>query len=415
MKKIIGLILCLILCVGCLSFVGCKEEQENGSTNVSDQKVVMVGDSLYAYWKDTCATDLGLSNVTNLASSGSSALYWSKSNIIERVAKQNPDIILVCLGTNDVIDLNRRGDCAAKGGNDGYEFSLQSVLTSLHNACPNAKIYYQTINLCPESNRWRLRNEINVANHYMRKFCEQNDWVELIETEYAFYDNEDYSVPPSHDYFADTLHFSKKGYDRLKSIIRQALGLEEKTFNFPFGFERTVLLGDSIIDFWETYERHLNGLENMANIGVGGTTADYWLERADYVIGLNPDVLIMNIGTNDVALGWPLDTISRNIEQFFTAIHQAYPNAKLYIITVQICGARWEMRDLMRSLNEQTREFCEQNDWIDYIEAENVMYDNEDYSVPPNSQYFWNDLLHYNENGYVKLAEVIREKLGLSA
>ena len=132
MKKIIGLILCLILCVGCLSFVGCKEEQENGSTNVSDQKVVMVGDSLYAYWKDTCATDLGLSNVTNLASSGSSALYWSKSNIIERVAKQNPDIILVCLGTNDVIDLNRRGDCAAKGGNDGYEFSLQSVLKILY-------------------------------------------------------------------------------------------------------------------------------------------------------------------------------------------------------------------------------------------------------------------------------------------
>ena len=61
----------------------------------------------------------------------------------------------------------------------------------------------------------------------MREYCSRYDWAEIVETEYAFYDDADYTKKPNAEYFvSDYLHFSSKGYSKLKTIVRGALQLD---------------------------------------------------------------------------------------------------------------------------------------------------------------------------------------------
>lgn len=103
------------------------------------------------------------------------------------------------------------------------------MLNKFHEACPNAYIYFLTIPICGEETRWGAREETKTCNELMRSFCEKKEWAEIVETEYAFYDDEDYTKKPNPEYFTgDYLHFSPKGYEVLGGILRGALGLENK-------------------------------------------------------------------------------------------------------------------------------------------------------------------------------------------
>ena len=104
---------------------------------------------------------------------------------------------------------------------------LQNVLQTFHRVCPDAYIYLLTVNICGEEIRWSLKDEITECNSIMREYCSRYDWAEIVETEYAFYDDADYTKKPSAEYFvSDYLHFSSKGYSRLKTIVRGALQLD---------------------------------------------------------------------------------------------------------------------------------------------------------------------------------------------
>ena len=233
-NKILYLIICSILSVMfILPAFGCSGGKTDGSAATSDkkdevrvEKTLMVGDSLFDFWKDDCANDLkGAVNLVNIAVGGTNSVYWQKSGKL--IARENPTTIIMCLGTNDIADLNRTGECAARGG-DRYEQCLQGVLESFKQIVPDVHIYYLTVNICGESTRWNKREDIKTCNAIMREYCADKDWVEIVETEYAFYDNDDYNEKPNPDYFvSDYLHFSRQGYVKLTGILRAALGLDK--------------------------------------------------------------------------------------------------------------------------------------------------------------------------------------------
>ena len=230
-RSVLSVLVCIITVSCALSLCAC-----NGAGGASDSgkpaeeervvKTLMVGDSLFDLWKDNCVEDLrGVENLVNVAVGGTSSIYWQKSQKI--LKRENPTTIIMSLGTNDIADLNRIGECAARGG-DNYEQCLQGVLEMFKETIPDVHIYLLTINICGENIRWNKRAEIIACNRVMREYCEGKDWVEMVETEYAFYDDDNYDEKPNAEYFvSDYLHFSRKGYIRLREILRKALKLDK--------------------------------------------------------------------------------------------------------------------------------------------------------------------------------------------
>lgn len=214
MKRVMVFIVCI--CLLC-TFAACaKEEKEEKA-----EKTLLIGDSLFEFWQDTFEADLeGMPNLKNIAIGGTTTLYWDKAWRV--VANEEPTTIVICVGTNNIAHWHDSGEEAATGEN-----GIQSMLNTLHKNCPDAFIYLLTIPICGEQTRWEARNEIVTCNALMREYCDTLDWVEIIDIEKAFYDDDNYENKPNPEYFLpDYLHFSEKGYEVLTSVMRKAFGLD---------------------------------------------------------------------------------------------------------------------------------------------------------------------------------------------
>mgnify|MGYP001777810008 FL=1 len=125
------------------------------------------------------------------------------------------DRIAISLGTNDVY-FQKDGKSVAEGEN-----GLQDLLEFLHSSYPDAHIYLLTINICGETTRWDLREEVRECNNIMREYCAQLDWAET-----AFYNDANFEEKPAAEYFtSDYLHFSEQGYELLAEIMCEAIEL----------------------------------------------------------------------------------------------------------------------------------------------------------------------------------------------
>jgi lysophospholipase L1-like esterase len=219
MKLLKTLSVCLCAAAAAAGLCACGNDANNPPSK--EEKVLMVGDSLFDLWRPDYHDDLeGAPDLTNVAVGGTTSYYWKKG--VRLVANQKPTKIIICIGTNNIADLHQTGEEAAKG-RDG----IQSMLETFHEAVPDAYMYLLTVNLCGETVRWNAREEIQTCNALMREYCAKTDWVEIVETERAFYDDADYTQKPNAEYFVtDYLHFSPKGYEKLTGIVRAALGLD---------------------------------------------------------------------------------------------------------------------------------------------------------------------------------------------
>lgn len=165
LKKSIYVFIAAILCAAGLCACGGKTE-DSSSSAAREEKVLMVGDSLFDLWKATCEKDLaGAKNLTNIAVGGTNGIYWSKSEKL--LIREDPTKIIISLGTNDIADLRRTGKEAAE-----CDTGLQNVLQTFHRVCPDAYIYLLTVQylrgrdpLEPQRrNNWR-------CNSIMREYC----------------------------------------------------------------------------------------------------------------------------------------------------------------------------------------------------------------------------------------------------
>ena len=222
MRAFVKTICCMLaLAAGAVGSSACAEAQNGPEEQPAQEKVLMIGDSLFDLWKPTCNADLeGAENLTNIAVGGTTSNYWVNS--IKLVTVQEPSDIVISIGTNNIADLHQTGREAAEG-----EKGIQELLEVLHENCPDAHIYLLTVNICGETIRWNNREEIRTCNRLMREYCAQLDWAEIVETETAFYNDTNYEEKPAAEYFtSDYLHFSAKGYQVLTGIVRAALGLD---------------------------------------------------------------------------------------------------------------------------------------------------------------------------------------------
>lgn len=199
-------------------------------------------------------------------------------------------------------------------------------------------------------------------------------------------------------------------YDREKANKRDNYTLLNKKYALK---NQTVLLGDSITDFFNWYElfydfSNTSG-EAVYNRGISGDTTDKLLERlSDNVLNIQPKNIVLLIGTNDIGRGLPLSMTLDNVEKIIKNSKSVCPNVNFILEAVYPINENIRDRNEKRSnekINAMNREYiklCEKYDciWLDFTDK---LKDN-DGNLKKEYTY---DGLHVNAKAYEIIAKSI--------
>ncbi|MFB1027361.1 MAG: SGNH/GDSL hydrolase family protein [Flavobacteriaceae bacterium] len=198
--------------------------------------------------------------------------------------------------------------------------------------------------------------------------------------------------------FANTGYYAKANLE---------LKLHSKTEN------RVVLMGNSITEGWVFMRPEFFENRDYINRGIGGQTTPQMLLRfRPDVVDLNPKVVLILAGTNDIAgnTGFtPLETIIGNIKSMAEI---ANANGIEVVISSILPAIEYLWKPGLNpapkiiSINKELKAYAKQNNFIylDYFTA--MVDDNDGLKVPDYTAA--DDLVHPNVAGYLvmeKLAE----------
>ncbi len=174
---------------------------------------------------------------------------------------------------------------------------------------------------------------------------------------------------------------------------------------------QTVLLGDSITDFFNYYELFYDFCRTSGqavyNRGISGDTTDRLLERLyDNVLVIEPKNIVLLIGTNDIGRGLPLSMTLENVEKIITDTKKACPDVNLIVEAVYPINEnirdKFEKRS-NKKIDEMNSEFfklCKKHNcvWLDFTEQ----LKNNDGNLKEELTY---DGLHLNVQAYEIITE----------
>ncbi len=144
---------------------------------------------------------------------------------------------------------------------------------------------------------------------------------------------------------------------------------------------QTVLLGDSITDFFNWYELFYDFSKSSGqavyNRGISGDTTDRLLERLqENVLNIKPRNIVLLIGTNDIGRGLPLSVSVENLENIIKSTKSSCPEVNFIVEAVYPINENMRDRFEKRSnkkINEMNKEFiklCEKYNcvWLDFTD-----------------------------------------------
>ena len=115
---------------------------------------------------------------------------------------------------------------------------------------------------------------------------------------------------------------------------------------------------------------------------------------------VEPDIIVVYIGTNDIANGVSLEVFTEAYEQMMTDITDTYDNADVYVCTL-LPEKRYNDDALLCSFNEAIKDIAELYDCnvVDFYAESGITWDNyTEYTI---------DNLHPNATGMDKLSECL--------
>lgn len=196
--------------------------------------------------------------------------------------------------------------------------------------------------------------------------------------------------------------FLKSGYDMKINMF--------ETLNQTRTDHGIVFIGDSITQDYNMYEFFPK--LNVYNRGIGGDTTIGLFNRLKVSVDdLNPDKVIMLIGTNDfVLLNHSLEMIRNRIQDIIKNILQNNPSTTIYLLSIlpvnpninHITVGNRNNHDI-KTLNNQLAKLNN----VHYIDVHKHMVDAKGVLLPSLTY----DGLHLNHQGYEKLTELLKPYL----
>ncbi len=165
-----------------------------------------------------------------------------------------------------------------------------------------------------------------------------------------------------------------------------------------------VFIGDSIFEFYDTDKYFPDHI--VYNRGIAGDRSNHILDRlSDNVLMLNPRIILIHVGTNDIGAKLGYDIILANYKKIVDNIHAHDAGIKILIDSVypindenrffysRIYGTRENYQIL--ELNRQLKEFAAKNGCI-FIDNYSILTDSEGRLA----RAYTTDGLHLTQKGY---------------
>lgn len=187
-----------------------------------------------------------------------------------------------------------------------------------------------------------------------------------------------------------TGQFCGKNYDvEVEDIVERAAQLEGAK-------PRLVLVGSSSIRKWNGVESLFGGYE-VVNAGFGGSCyEDLWRYREKLIYGLQPDVLFIYEGDNDLVSGRNVEEVVEVASILIEEISETLPSAKVVLISSKPSIARYELFGTYLDLNEELRSMAGEQG-CEFVDFWNVMHDDDGRL---RKELFVSDGVHLNDAGY---------------
>lgn len=176
-----------------------------------------------------------------------------------------------------------------------------------------------------------------------------------------------------------------------------------------------VFIGNSITDNWMKYHPGFFIQNNYTGRGISGQTSYQFLLRfREDVIKLNPQIVVINAGTNDIAENCGPYVEEYTLGNIISMVELAEANGiKACLSSVlPAIGFKWNqsIKDAVvkiKSLNKRIKEYAEEHD-IPYIDYYEKMVNLSDGSMKSD---YTGDWVHPNLEGYHVMEAVVKPML----
>lgn len=165
-----------------------------------------------------------------------------------------------------------------------------------------------------------------------------------------------------------------------------------------------LFLGSSSIRLWDL-ARFFPGTETI-NRGFGGSqVSDVLRFTPRIVIPYEPRIVFFYAGDNDIAAGKPASRVLRDFSTFVQSVHSALPKTRIVFIAIKPSLSRWQLVDEMRRANRLIHDLSMTDERLDFVDIDAPMIGND---RKPRREFFAEDGLHLNDNGYELWTELVR-------
>lgn len=145
----------------------------------------------------------------------------------------------------------------------------------------------------------------------------------------------------------------------------------------------TIFYGASNFWYWRTMEEDLApyAVENHAFGGSADKDLYFW---APYILyPYNPCIVFFQTGSNDYVQS-EAETDELKVQEamefkkkMFAEFHEKLPEAKFVVLSGLLLPGRAEYVDMTLDINDQLKAFCEENEYMYFLDTEAISYDRE--------------------------------------
>ena len=193
---------------------------------------------------------------------------------------------------------------------------------------------------------------------------------------------------------------------------RRYAGENQEVKQWPKEQRRVVFMGNSITENWARMRPDFFKENGYVGRGISGQTSYQFIVRfRQDVVNLQPDVVVINTATNDVAENTcPYDE-DRTFDNILTMVDLARANRIRVILTTTLPAAKfgWNPRITdgpakIEKLNARIRDYAEKNR-IPFVDYYSKMVSGEERALNPA---YSNDGVHPTEAGYAVMEPLIK-------
>ena len=166
-----------------------------------------------------------------------------------------------------------------------------------------------------------------------------------------------------------------------------------------------LFVGSSTIRMWKNLPQDYPN-KKIINRGFGGSEiidSTHFTERIIYPY--KPSQIFLRAGGNDINAGKSPEQVLVDFRNFVETIKARLPATKIYFIGLSPSIARWKQAEKEKTLNQMVKDYAKTARDVVYIETYDMVLGTDG---KPRAELFLPDKLHFNQDGYLLLAEKVR-------